>query len=159
MSFSMAATTFSGQNYGAGNMERVRKGMRVTVAMGVIYCICVGSILLLFAHPLIGRSDGYRIWCKSYAVLLPILFPAGHYAWTGRRHPRNRKICSANGHYPVLTLCLPRNLDPAAREKAAGYEVAVLIAQVRRSAYDTLEQELGFCQLQNIQIAGAIVTE
>ena len=25
MSFSMAATTFSGQNYGAGNMERVRK--------------------------------------------------------------------------------------------------------------------------------------
>ena len=54
MSFSMAATTFSGQNYGAGNMERVRKGMRVTVAMGVIYCICVGSILLLFAHPLIG---------------------------------------------------------------------------------------------------------
>jgi len=47
----------------------------------------------------------------------------------------------------------------AAREKAAGYEVAVLIAQVRRSAYDTLEQELGFCQLQNIQIAGAIVTE
>ena len=35
-------------------MERVRKGMRVTVAMGVIYCICVGSILLLFAHPLIG---------------------------------------------------------------------------------------------------------
>ena len=28
MSFSMAATTFSGQNYGAGNMERVRKGMR-----------------------------------------------------------------------------------------------------------------------------------
>ena len=47
----------------------------------------------------------------------------------------------------------------AAREKAAGYEVAVLIAQVRRSAYDTFEQELGFCQLQNIQIAGAIVTE
>ena len=44
MSFSMAATT----------LERVRKGMRVTVAMGVIYCICVGSILLLFAHPLIG---------------------------------------------------------------------------------------------------------
>ena len=32
----------------------------------------------------------------------------------------------------------------AAREKAAGYEVAVLIAQVRRSAYDTLEQELGY---------------
>ena len=54
MSFSMAATTFSGQNYGAGNLDRVRKGMRVTVAMGVIYCICVGIVLLLLAHPIIG---------------------------------------------------------------------------------------------------------
>lgn len=125
MSFSMAATTFSGQNYGAGNMERVRKGMRVTVAMGVIYCICVGSILLLFGTSadryLFQRSDGHRIWCKSHAVLLPILFPAGHYAWTGRRHPRNRKICSANGHYPVLTLCLPRDLDPAGSTAHSNY--------------------------------------
>ena len=54
MSFSMAATTFAGQNYGAGNMDRVRKGMNVTVAMGVIYCLCIGGILLLFSHPIIG---------------------------------------------------------------------------------------------------------
>mgnify|MGYP002309684420 CR=1 FL=1 len=54
MSFSMAATTFAGQNYGAGNIDRVRKGMRVTVAMGVIYCLCIGGILLLFSHPIIG---------------------------------------------------------------------------------------------------------
>ena len=54
MSFSMAATTFAGQNYGAGNINRVRKGMRVTVAMGVIYCLCIGGILLLFSHPIIG---------------------------------------------------------------------------------------------------------
>ena len=53
MSFSMAATTFAGQNYGAGNLTRVKKGMLVTVAMGVIYCICLGSILLLFATPII----------------------------------------------------------------------------------------------------------
>ena len=54
MSFSMAATTFAGQNYGAGNIDRVRKGMNVTVAMGVIYCLCIGGILLLFSHPIIG---------------------------------------------------------------------------------------------------------
>ena len=117
MSFSMAATTFSGQNYGAGNMERVRKAHAGHCCHGcyLLYLrrqypaiVCTSADRYLFQ-----RSDGHRIWCKSHAVLLPILFPAGHYAWTGRRHPRNRKICSANGHYPVLTLCLPRDLDPA----------------------------------------------
>ena len=36
-SFSMAATTFVGQNYGAGNLKRVKNGMWVTLGMGVLY--------------------------------------------------------------------------------------------------------------------------
>lgn len=40
----------------------------------------------------------------------------------------------------------------AAREKAAGYEVAVLIAQVRRSAYDTLEQELASASYRTFRL-------
>ena len=117
MSFSMAATTFSGQNlrsrqYGAC---AERHAGHCCHGCYLLYLrrqypaiVCTSADRYLFQ-----RSDGHRIWCKSHAVLLPILFPAGHYAWTGRRHPRNRKICSANGHYPVLTLCLPRDLDPA----------------------------------------------
>lgn len=36
-SISMAATTFVGQNYGAGRLDRVKKGTWVTLAVGVVY--------------------------------------------------------------------------------------------------------------------------
>ncbi len=54
MSFSMAATTFTGQNIGAGRYDRVRKGMWVSLSMGVIYTIATGALLLLFAPQIIG---------------------------------------------------------------------------------------------------------
>lgn len=41
-SFSMAATTFVGQNYGAGNLKRVKK-WHVTLGMGVLYTLCTGA--------------------------------------------------------------------------------------------------------------------
>ena len=52
LSFSMAVTTFTGQNYGAGKIERVKKGMWVTVAMGCVYTIVTGTLLLTFGDPL-----------------------------------------------------------------------------------------------------------
>lgn len=48
LSFSMAATTFAGQNYGAGKLERVKKGIGISIGMGVIYSVCTGVLLLLF---------------------------------------------------------------------------------------------------------------
>ena len=47
-----AVTTFAGQNYGAGKIERVKKGMWVTVAMGCVYTIVTGTLLLTFGDPL-----------------------------------------------------------------------------------------------------------
>ena len=52
MSISMAVTTFTGQNYGAGKIDRVKKGMWVTIAMGLIYTITTGILLLVFSDPL-----------------------------------------------------------------------------------------------------------
>ena len=52
MSISMAVTTFTGQNYGAGKIDRVKKGMWVTIAMGLIYTIATGILLLVFSDPL-----------------------------------------------------------------------------------------------------------
>lgn len=46
-SISMAATTFVGQNYGAGRLDRVRKSVWVTLGMGLIYTIATGVLLLL----------------------------------------------------------------------------------------------------------------
>ena len=51
-SFSMAATTFVGQNYGAGNLKRVKNGMWVTLGMGVLYTLCTGALLLAFQNPI-----------------------------------------------------------------------------------------------------------
>ena len=52
MSFSMAATTFVGQNYGAGKLDRVKKGMWVTVAMSFFYTVLTGILLLAFQSPI-----------------------------------------------------------------------------------------------------------
>ena len=46
-SISMAATTFVGQNYGAGRLDRVKKGTWVTLAVGVVYTLITGTFLLL----------------------------------------------------------------------------------------------------------------
>lgn len=54
MSFSMAATTFTGQNIGAKKYDRVKKGMWVSITMGVLYTIATGILLLLFAPQIIG---------------------------------------------------------------------------------------------------------
>ena len=54
----MAATTFAGQNVGAGRYDRVKKGMYVSVAMGVCYTIFTGILLILFAPQVIGVFTG-----------------------------------------------------------------------------------------------------
>lgn len=54
LSISMAATTFTGQNIGAGRLDRVKRGMYVSLAMGVGYTIVTGSLLLLFAPQVIS---------------------------------------------------------------------------------------------------------
>ncbi len=49
--------------------------------------------------------------------------------------------------------------DAQARERALSYDAAVLVAQVRQTRYETMEQEIAFCELQQIAIAGAVVVE
>ena len=54
LSFSMAATTFTGQNVGAGKYDRVKRGMWVSLGMGVAYT-CITSVLLLaFGRQFVG---------------------------------------------------------------------------------------------------------
>lgn len=54
MSFSLAVTTFTGQNYGANKIDRVKKGMWVTLVMGVVYTIFTGVLLLIFSNLIMG---------------------------------------------------------------------------------------------------------
>lgn len=98
MSFSMAATTFTGQNYGAGKMERVKRGMWVTVAMSMIYTITTGFLLLTFAEPIISifTSDvnvivygvlATKYFCPFYFLLGLMHSLAGTVRGTGKTIP------------------------------------------------------------------------
>ena len=53
-SFSQAAATFSGQNFGAGNMQRLKKGsLRIPLSSGAITCTA-GLIMTTFCRPILG---------------------------------------------------------------------------------------------------------
>ncbi|MFR8927613.1 MATE family efflux transporter, partial [Peptoniphilus senegalensis] len=43
LSLSLAITTFAGQNYGGGKIDRVKKGMWMTLSMSIIYTIISGT--------------------------------------------------------------------------------------------------------------------
>ena len=62
-SISMAATTFVGQNYGAGRLDRVKKGMWVTLGMGLVYTLITGALLLL------GQDAIMRLFTQEEAVI------------------------------------------------------------------------------------------
>lgn len=80
MSFSMAVTTFAGQNYGAGNYDRVKKGMYVTLAMGFVYTVLTGALLLTFDDQIMGMFSkdaevinygklAMKYFCPFYFIL------------------------------------------------------------------------------------------
>ena len=58
LSFGMAATTFVGQNFGAGKIDRVKKGTFVTLGMCIVYTILTGILLLAFQDPIMHLFTG-----------------------------------------------------------------------------------------------------
>ena len=69
--FGTAVTTFSGQNYGAGKLERVYRSVRVSLGMSLSMCGGILIILMAFAKPLFGMftSDENVISIGVYILL------------------------------------------------------------------------------------------
>ena len=63
LSISMASTTFVGQNYGAGKIDRVKKGMWVTLLIGLVYTVALGILLSIFSEPVM------RLFTDDTAVI------------------------------------------------------------------------------------------
>ncbi len=95
LSFGMAATTFTGQNIGAGRLDRVKKGMYVSTAMGVIYTVTTGILLLIFAPQVIGVFTNnaevveygvyiMKFFCPFYWMLGILHILAGTIRGTGK---------------------------------------------------------------------------
>ena len=52
--FGLAMTTFVGQNVGAGRLDRVRKGVKVCLAMALGIVIAEGALIYVFTEPLLS---------------------------------------------------------------------------------------------------------
>lgn len=55
--FSQACTTFVGQNYGAGDLPRCKKTLRLSLAEGIIALAAAIALILLFGRPLLSIFD------------------------------------------------------------------------------------------------------
>ena len=98
LSISMAVTTFVGQNYGAGNLKRVKSGMWTALLMSTVYTILTGALLLAFSHPVVRlfTSDSAAIhygvlamkyFCPYYVLLGALNVLAGTVRGTGKSIP------------------------------------------------------------------------
>ena len=56
-SFAMAITTFVGQNIGAGEIERTKKGIRFGMVSTIVSCVLIGGAIIIFAEPLLSLFD------------------------------------------------------------------------------------------------------
>ena len=48
--FGNAFSTFVAQNYGAGNKERIKKGIKSAGTMTVLFCLCISTFVCLFSE-------------------------------------------------------------------------------------------------------------
>jgi len=55
VAFGQAITTFTGQNIGAGKLDRVKKGVNICIAMGIGFVICIALLSNIFGSSL--------FWC------------------------------------------------------------------------------------------------
>lgn len=97
-SFGMAATTFVGQNFGAGKLERVKRGMWMTVGIGILYTITTGVLLLTFSETIMHLfsndpaviaygQQAMRFFCPFYWVLSILHALSGTVRGTGKSIP------------------------------------------------------------------------
>lgn len=98
LSFSMAITTFIGQNYGAGKYDRMKKGMWVTLLMGIVYTVLTGILLLTFSGQImrlfsedvgviVYGQTAMRYFCPFYWILAILHSLAGTVRGTGKSIP------------------------------------------------------------------------
>lgn len=98
LSLSLAITTFAGQNYGAGKIDRVKKGMWTTLFTTIIYTIISGTMLYNFAPKVIALFTkepdviaagvlATKFFCPFYFLLAIMHSLAGTVRGTGRTVP------------------------------------------------------------------------
>jgi len=87
LSYGYAITTYVGQNYGAGQFGRIRKGVRTALLLSVGTALAIACVMIAFGRPITGlflsaddpamlteaASTAYRYLCVM-ALCLPALY-------------------------------------------------------------------------------------
>ena len=71
-SFAQATVTFVSQNYGAGNIKRCEKVLRISTSLSVISALTLCTIFILFRNPLLGiyTSDAEIVKIASQRLIV-----------------------------------------------------------------------------------------
>lgn len=110
LSFSMAASTFAGQNVGAGKYDRVKKWNVGINRYGrwiyhyfrnIIVNVCAAGHWSVF-----WQTRCSPVWNLCYEVFLSVLLAAWFLTCYGRNSPGNRKDISDNGCIPCILMCM-----------------------------------------------------
>lgn len=75
--FSMAASTFTGQNIGAGKLDRVRQGTWTVFWMCLIFTVTMVACMLLFGRHLIGiftQTEAVIDMCMTFILILVVAY-------------------------------------------------------------------------------------
>lgn len=80
MALSAAMTPFTGQNFGAGRLDRVRKGVRFAYRFSLIYGACVAVVMFL-AGDLLTRLFGLEPEARSAALMQMHIVPFSYMAF------------------------------------------------------------------------------
>lgn len=86
ISYGYAASTYAGQNMGAGKIERIRSGVRAAGITGVLTAVVIAACMAVFGKPIIGSflsgtaeevAEASKIACEFLWVMsicLPVLY-------------------------------------------------------------------------------------
>ncbi len=84
LTFSSALSSFVGQNLGAAQEQRARKGLRITIIFSLAYAALISAIIILFGkyiiriftpdHAVIEIGQDYLLIVSSFYLLLSIMF-------------------------------------------------------------------------------------
>ena len=129
-SFTLALTTFIGQNLGAQEYERAKKGAR----FGLIACVsiaeAIGLAIYAFIPALIAMfiqsgdaaqvQEVIRLGTMHARIMTPFLLPAGALQRNGGGSARRRTLDCADDCHAVLLVRVPRDVYHHCRADLAG---------------------------------------
>ena len=85
ISFGVAIASYAGQNYGAGKIDRVRRGVNVTLVMILCVCVVMSTVMVVFATPFTSlfidsstdAADMVQIYeaSRKYLYVSALFFP------------------------------------------------------------------------------------